>query len=296
MSRRRLPPLNWLKTFESAARLLSFSKAATELHLTQAAVSQHIKGLESQLDTQLFTRLPRGLELTIPGKAYLPAVNEAIEKLSAATSELFDNTQKEIVICVNIAYFIHVLAPKLSQFTEQYPNIKLKFSSHIWLAEANKNADFIISYGSHFKENNRTYRLTVDKLLPVCSPKLLNGKKTPTTVEEINDHTLIHVVGYKEGWSFYCDQLNQLEIKPQNELEFDTLTTTLEMAVQGAGIALGRCSLVKHLIEEGKLISPINMTVKTDEAFSLIDNRKDTTQEFKNYFKHWLLDLSMEYI
>ncbi|WP_434565577.1 LysR family transcriptional regulator (plasmid) [Vibrio chagasii] len=222
MDRKRLPPLNWLRTFESAARLLSFSKAATELHLTQAAVSQHIKGLEAQLDAQLFTRLPRGLELTISGKAYLPAVNEAIDKLSSATTELFDNTQKEIVICVNIAYFIHVLAPKLSQFTEQYPNIKLRFSSHIWLAEANKNSDFIISYGDHFKSSSRTYRLTDDNLIPVCSPKLLNGKEPPTKVEEINEHTLIHVVGYKEGWNYYCDQLNQLAIKPQNELEFDT--------------------------------------------------------------------------
>jgi DNA-binding MarR family transcriptional regulator len=96
MSRRpHLPTLNWLRTFESAARHMSFTTAAAELNLTQAAVSQQIKLLEHYLCQPLFQRMPRGLQLTEAGKAYLPKVKDALDRLSMATQEVFGQVKQE---------------------------------------------------------------------------------------------------------------------------------------------------------------------------------------------------------
>ena len=84
-----LPPLTWLRAFEASARTLSFTHAATELHITQAAVSKHVKSLESHLRQPLFQRRPRGLALTKSGAAYLPKVQDAMERLAIGTQEVF---------------------------------------------------------------------------------------------------------------------------------------------------------------------------------------------------------------
>nr|AHK13956.1 LysR family transcriptional regulator [Pseudomonas sp. A9] len=126
--KKRLPPLNWLRAFEASARHLNFTLAATELNLTQAAISQQVKGLESQLGTTLFKRLARGLELTDAGQAYMPVVHEAIERLIAATDELFGQGRKRyLTIRVNLVFFTTWLAARLGGFREQHPDIGLHF-------------------------------------------------------------------------------------------------------------------------------------------------------------------------
>ena len=84
-----LPPLTWLRAFEASARTLSFTSAATEMHITQAAISKHVKSLEQHLRHPLFIRRPRGLELTKTGAAYLPKVQDALERLAIGTREVF---------------------------------------------------------------------------------------------------------------------------------------------------------------------------------------------------------------
>ena len=121
-----LPPLNWLRAFESAARHLNFTHAAEELSLTQAAVSQQVKGLEMKLGAALFKRLPRGLELSEAGQAYLPAVHEAIERLAAATDEIFGQGHRKVLtVRVNLVFFIHWLAIRLPDFRRLHPDINL---------------------------------------------------------------------------------------------------------------------------------------------------------------------------
>ena len=104
--KKRLPPLNWLRSFEAAARHLNFTQAATELHMTQAALSQQIKGLESRLGCALFKRLPRSLSLTDSGRAYIPGVREAIENLAVITDEVFGKERsRTLSVRVNLVFF-----------------------------------------------------------------------------------------------------------------------------------------------------------------------------------------------
>ena len=130
--KRRLPPLNWLRSFESAARLLSFTAAGEELYLTQAAISQHIKSLEQYLGTPLFIRLPRSLRLTDHGRAYQLRIEPVLNQLADDTDEIFGHdTKNQLVIRVNAAFSVLWLAPRIGRFLAANPNIDLRITNPV---------------------------------------------------------------------------------------------------------------------------------------------------------------------
>jgi LysR family transcriptional regulator, glycine cleavage system transcriptional activator len=291
--KKRLPPLNWIRSFEAAARHLSFTHAALELNLTQAAVSQQIKGLESQLGAVLFKRLPRGLELTNAGSAYLPAVHESVERLSIATEEIFGQGRTDLLnVKVNLVFFLKWLAPKISNFRALYPHINLEITSNIWTDDKESSADndFEIRYGKGKWQALKSDRLTWDELFPVCSPDFLKKNTSLVTPDDLPNHTLLHVIGYEEGWGHWLNQTNHEHIKLSQGFQFDTLITALEMAAQGEGLALGRTSLVDGMIKSGRLVVPFEQRVATDEAFYLVYARSQARHPHADIFRNWLLE------
>lgn len=293
MNKKRLPPLNWLRSFEASARHLNFTLAADELNLTQAAISQQIKGLESQLGMTLFKRLARRLELTEAGRAYMPAVHEAIERLAAATDEIFgEGRAKVITTRVNLVFFTTWLAAKLERFTSVYPSVNLHFSSNIWLEDQDKEVDIDIRYGKGNWPGYKSYRLTWDDLIPVCSPKLLNAdSNVDINIEKtLEKHGLLHVIGYEEGWGYWLKQTGISCVPPSKGMQFDTLITALEMAVLGHGFALGRTSLVATMLAEGKLVAPFTQRVPTSEAFYAVLPEHQYASPQSQAFLDWLLE------
>ena len=289
--KKRLPPLNWLRTFEVSARYLNFTLAATELNMTQAGVSQQIKGLESQLGVALFKRLPRGLELTDAGKAYIPVVHESVERLSLATDEIFGKGRNRLLtIRSTLVFFVHWLAPRIHRFRERYPDIGLRFSSNIWVDEEQKEADLEIRYGNGSWNGFRSERLTWDELLPVCNPVSVMGMSPPKTAEELANHTLLHVVGYEEGWGFWLNQAGFPEVDSEKGIQMDTLISAFEMATLGQGIALGRTSLVADMIESGRLIAPFPVRVPASDAFYLATPDQQYEHPFAETFRNWILE------
>jgi LysR family glycine cleavage system transcriptional activator len=288
--KKRLPPLNWLRAFEASARHLNFTLAAGELNLTQAAISQQVKGLESQLGANLFKRLPRGLALTEAGQAYMPVVHEAVEALAAATDELFGQGRKRLLtVRANLVFFTTWLAPRLGRFRALHPDIGLHFTSNIWRDERRQEADMEICYGKGDWPGLKFSRLTWDELFPVCSPTLFNGVKPPSSPAELPAHTLLHVVGYEEGWGYWLNQTGQHQVDPSQGMQFDTLITALEMATQGHGLALGRTSLVSELIASGRLVVPFEQRVATAEAFYLTCPTHQYTHPNAEAFWSWLI-------
>ncbi|UTD56453.1 LysR substrate-binding domain-containing protein [Halomonas sp. MS1] len=289
--KKRLPPLNWLRSFESSARLQSFTRAAVELNLTQAAISQQIKALESQLGTQLFKRLPRGIALTDAGLAYLPAIHEAIERLAVATDEIFGQGRpKLITVRVNLVFLTTWLAPRLSRFRTLYPNIGLRFTSNIWAGEGYKKeeADMEIRYGQGGWEGMKSERLTWDELFPVCSPSLFTRTSPTDSLEALAEHTLLHVIGYEEGWGYWLNKTGGSHLDTSQGLQFDTLIAALEVASQGIGFALGRSSLVEGMIASGKLIAPFEQRIATSEAFHLAYSDQQYLHPHAEAFRAWL--------
>jgi LysR family glycine cleavage system transcriptional activator len=289
--KKRLPPLNWLRSFEAAARLLNFTQAATELHMTQAALSQQIKGLESQLGCALFKRLPRSVELTDSGQANIPGVRKSLENLALITDEIFGKERsRTLTVKVNLVFFNTWLAPRLADFRLKYPDIDLRFISNLWNAGADIEADIEITYGKGNWKDFNSDRLTWDQLIPVCSPELLNGQAIPECASGLNDYTLLHVVGYEEGWGHWLKNFGHHNIDPSQGIHFDTLMTAMEMAALGHGIALSRTSVARQMLESGRLVAPFNQTTPASESFFLATPSNKPVQAHVQKFNIWLLE------
>ena len=289
--KKRLPHLNWLRSFEASARHLNFTQAAAELHMTQAAVSQQIKGLETKLGCALFVRLPRGLELTDSARAYIPGVREAIEQLALVTDEVFGKERSHtLTVRVNLVFFTTWLAPRLADFRQQHPDIDLRFTSNIWIANQDSDADVEIRYGKGLWPGFTSNRLTWDELIPVCSPELLDSLSPPENPEALGDFTLLHVIGYEEGWGYWLNKLGYHSIDASQGIHFDSLVTALEMAAQGHGVALGRTSLIGPMLESGRLISPFPDRTGTSESFFLVTPSNKAIRPHIEAFRYWLID------
>ncbi|WPY93240.1 transcriptional regulator GcvA [Limimaricola variabilis] len=290
--KKNTPPLNWLRSFEAAARLMSFTRAAAELNMTQAAISQQIKGLEAHLGASLFNRLPRSLELTETGKAYLPAVHEAMERLAAATNEIFgEGRGRLLTVRVNLVFFTRWLAPRLARFRDRHPDIGLRFNSNIWLTEHEKvAAQLDIRYGKGNWPGLDADRLTWDSLMPVCSPELARGVAAQSMDEALTVNTLLHVIGYEEGWGYWLRRAGFTHLDASHGMQFDTLITALEMAERGHGIALGRTSLVAGALAEGGLVAPFDVEAPTSEAFYVVSARGQYQPPQARAFRDWLVE------
>ncbi|MFD2176424.1 LysR substrate-binding domain-containing protein [Veronia pacifica] len=290
--KKRLPPLNWLRSFEAAARHLSFTHASEELHITQAAISQQIKGLESQLGTTLFIRLPRGLRLTEAGSAYLPVVHEAISKLSEITEELFgQGRNKLLTIRVNLVFFINWLSPRLQLFRDLHPQVNLKITSNIWFdgADRKHDADLEVVYGNGRWSDLEARRLTWDTLFPICSPDFRASLPDELTPELLQKQRLLHVIGYEDGWGHWFNRMQVINAEFDQGCQFDTLVNALEVAANHGGIALGRSSLAERYINEKRLVRLFDENVITCEAFYLANSKTKILHPHASLFIDWIM-------
>src|SRR3990167_7882189 len=172
-----LPPLNALKLFEAAARHLSFSKAADELHVTPGAVSQQIKALEDYIGGRLFRRTKRALLLTDAAQASLPILREAFDKLEEASRILTARgDSKRLTVSVAPSLAAKWLVPRLDRFHERMPDIEVWISADMDVVDfAVDDIDLVIRYGGGRYQGLETELLMEESILPVCSPRLLQG-------------------------------------------------------------------------------------------------------------------------
>lgn len=288
MNQKTLPPLNWLRTFEVSARSLNFTKAAQELHLTQGAVSQQIRLLERHLGVALFKRLPRGLALTDEGMSYLPVVQDSISRLAAATNELFSQDQRAPVkIRGSLSFFVHWLAPRLAEFNQLHSNIDIRYISSLWVKDNDADDDFEIRWGSGQWPGYISQRLSWDTLFPVCSPDLAERGVLDSPSDLIN-HTLLHVLGYEEGWGYWLSMVNDEQVDPSRGMQLDTLLASLRLAELGVGVALARSSMVEDMLADGRLIEPFDIRIPASESFYLVRKSGTDLSSEATLFFDWL--------
>jgi len=290
---RKLPPLNWLRAFEASARSLSFTQAAAELNLTQAAISKQVKLLELYLREQLFIRNPRSLELTKTGEAYLPKVRDSFDRLAAGTHELFGRRRSEILtIRCMVGFSINWLAPRLPRFMERHPGLVVRIISSVWGSEFDKDQfDLDIRYGMGKWPGLTAERLTWETITPVCSPALLQGDQPLREPADLKHHPLLHVLGYEEGWGLWLEAAGVGgDIDTGCGLHFDTSLLAFEVAAKGAGIALGRSSMTGKELEAGRLVAPFDLRLPIDEAFHLLMPVDGTAHPDIGLFRDWILE------
>ncbi|MGA1109871.1 MAG: transcriptional regulator GcvA [Pseudomonadales bacterium] len=292
MSTRRLPHLTWLRAFEASARHLSFTNAAQELNLTQAAISKQVKLLEHYLREPLFERKPRSLVLTKVGAAYLPKVRDGFERLAAGTEEVFGLRRSEVLtVRAPVGYSVNWIAPRLQGFFHHHPDINLRLVSSVWGDQFdNERFDLDIQYGTGHWPGYKADRLTWEVIKPVCAPSLLYGKNAIRKPADLAHHRLLHVLGYEEGWADWLRFAKTNGINSGQGLQFDTSLLAFEFAAHGGGVALARSSMFNIEIERGRLVEPFSIEAPLHEAFHLISPETGRDHPDAQKFREWLLD------
>ena len=283
-----LPNLIWLRSFETAARLGSFTAAADDLGLTQAAVSTHIRNLESQLGHALFLRSTRKLALTEIGKAYLPSVRKAIDELSLSTAGLFGARQSgTVTLRAPISTTVLVVAPQLPAFLEEHPTIKVRLLSAIWaetVLETEVHIDIRLGIGKW--PDGHADLLARDTIIPVCAPLLAEAIDTPAALLAT---PLIHILGFEDHWDRYFEECGLERPKGQRRVTVDTTLAAVELAAAGAGVALILERAAIRLEEAGRLKIPLDIRIPLGQDHYLVerDHSARTRPEVETV-KDWL--------
>src|SRR6188472_3322496 len=251
----RLPSLNGLRAFEAAARHLSFTQAAAELNVTQTAISHQIKRLEEELGVRLFVRQNRALTLTPQAVDYLPGIRAAFNDLRLATDRLLRKDDDHVLTVSTLASLAAKwLLPRLTAFQEAHHGIDVRITTSTSLVDFQRDkVDAAIRYGRGQWAGLRADWLMADELFPVCSPALLQGDKPLRCPEDLAHHTLLHTTGgYEDDWRLWLTAAGFSAGMPRRvELGFDLIFMTIQAAIDGVGIALGRTSYVQDDIAKG---------------------------------------------
>jgi LysR family transcriptional regulator, glycine cleavage system transcriptional activator len=288
----RLPSLNGLRAFEAAARHLSFTNAATELNVTQTAISHQIRRLEQELGIRLFVRQNRSLVLTAEARDYLPGVRAAFNDLRLATDRLLRKDNDHVLTISTLASMAAKwLLPRLSAFQEAHPGIDVRITTSSALVDfKGGDVDAAIRYGRGRWPGLRADWLTADELFPVCSPALLGGNRPLKCPEDLAHYTLLHSSGsYDDDWRLWLTAAGlPINISEQPGLTFDLILMTVQAAIDGIGVAMGRTSYVEADIAKGRLVVPFSITLPADAGFYLVspEARADTPK--LTAFRQWL--------
>lgn len=230
MTQRHLPNLAWIRSFEAAARLSSFTRAASALGLTQTAVSLHIKALEGSLGTLLFHRAPRRVHLTEVGEAYLAAVGRGLDEIAAATDQLFARPGRQTVtLRAPLSTVLLHLTDRVPHFMTAHPEVNLCLLSTIWAGTGGSDAaDLELRIGPPGPGK----RLSDEPILPVSR----SGRAGP----------LISVMGFEDHWPRYLASRTQPALVDERSVTVDTTAAALSIAAAGGGVALALASHLRH--------------------------------------------------
>ena len=261
--------LNWLRTFEAAARLSGFSAAGRELGLTQVAVSQQIKALETKLGHELFIRQAKKVHLTEAGRAYLQSVREGLEKLSFATYGLFGSDIKQTIVIRGSISVLTWLTPRLQDFRNLYPNINLKLVTSLWpdpIDTQKIDLDIVLSSSSQFTVASE--KLSDEFLVPVY------GNQSTNHVSGIKDLLAlqpIQIVGFDDHWSRYQEHFDlQHDQRQFPQLQVDTSVIAIDLVASGIGVAVVIERFAQQAIEAGKPICIVGDPIPLDQSHFLI--------------------------
>jgi LysR family glycine cleavage system transcriptional activator len=285
----RLPPLNWLRAFEASARALSFTEAAQELHMTQSAVSQQIKSLESALGRQLFHRRARGLELTDIGRGYLPTVQAAFNTLEEGTAILTGRNEPDVLeLHSNISFAIFWLTPRLHDFLQQYPWVNLDVATSIWPTEKPRNlaaVEIVLGLGKW--EGRAGQRLTRDTIFPVCTPEV--AARIHDVSDLLKEH-LFDLPGTLQTWdNWLSGHIGNRKYPTPRIHRGSTWVLSMNWALQGLGVTLAHDTVANGLIAEGRLVRLFEYALPMKEAYYLIAPEGSLINPAAKAFKTWLM-------
>lgn len=260
---RTLPPLNALRAFEAVARHLSFTKAAEELHVTPAALSHQLRGLEEHLGTGLFHRRARTIELTQSGRLLYPGIQSGFDQLRAAVDRLSSRpANRVLVISAGPGFTAKWLAPRLYRFIEVHPEIDARISAGslpVDLAKADVDIAIRVSNGDH--PGLHVERLMEERILPLCSPRLLEGDHGLKSPADLARFPLIHIdlpppAPQGATWAYWFQEAGITGIDAERGLRFNVVDHAHDAAIAGAGVVMAHKVIASYDMAAGRLVAP----------------------------------------
>lgn len=289
---RRLPPLNALRAFEAAARHLSFTRAAGELNVTQAAISHQVKALEERLGLSLFRRVNRGLLLTEEGQSLFPVIRDALDTLADGVERVRQReTRGMLTVSVLPSFAVKWLVPRLSHFQDRHPDIDLRISASERLVDFARDAiDIAVRFGRGFWPGLRVDRLFREAFTPVCSPALARQLKEPADLARVvlleEDMLLTPELPTWRDWLAAAGVGN---VDPSRGPRFSHTHIMLQAAIDGRGVALSQVVLAADDLAAGRLVAPFALRLPTDYAHYVVGPSVTADRPKVKAFREWML-------
>lgn len=301
MTRPAVPQLDLLIGFEAAARHLSFTRAAAELHLTQSAISRQVQALEQQLGVPLFERRHRALLLTEAGQLLQRSTAEALRTIEQTTRRIRGLKSPRTLTVTTVVSFASLwLVPRLPRFRALHPLADVRIAADNRVVDLTRERmDVAIRYCAPDRAPPHARKLFGEEVMPMCSPQLLKDRARPLRKpEDLRHHTLLHddmvdVTPWLE-WSTWLEAQGLGDLRPAGDLHFSLYDQMIHAALDGQGVALGRLPLLGHLIESRRLVAPFasgkRMSMpQTTRAFFVIPEPAAAARPEVQAFVDWVV-------
>jgi DNA-binding transcriptional LysR family regulator len=296
MHRSELPRLDLLRSFEAAARLASFTRAADELALTQSAVSRQVQLLEESVGAPLFIRRHRAIELTEAGRVLQRAVDDTLERLRDATARIRGMAQPRQVSVTTTPGFASLwLIPRLARFTARHPEVDVRVSATLEVMDlARSGIDVAVRFMPVARGHGQP--LFEETIVPVCAPALVRDAARPLRQPaDLARHTLLAVDSHEADslmadWAPWLVAMGQPDLRMRNTLRFSAYTEAVEAAMAGQGVVIGRLPLVTRLIAAGRLVAPFKAGASSRRGYFVDIAPRSEAQVVTRDLVAWLLE------
>jgi len=294
--RRQLPPLNAVRAFEAAARHLSFTKAAEELFVTPAAVSQQVKSLEAHLGRPLFRRLNRAMALTDAGRLLLPGFGAGLDEIAQAVRALKAEAEHgPLDVNTSPAFASKWLIPRLDGFRHGAPEVEVRITASMELVDFDRDeVDVAIRFGVGDYAGLAAEWLMGEEVFPVCAPGLIDGEHPLETPEDLRFHLLLHDGTRQLGdltpdWSMWLQAAGVDSVNPNYGMTLRPGSMVVEAALEGQGVALGRRSLVAGDLATGRLVRPFALSLPISFSHWLVYKPEALKRPKIKAFRDWIV-------
>lgn len=294
--RKELPPLTALRSFEAVGRHLSFTKAADELSVTQAAISHQIRTIEDFLGVKLFERHGRGVLLTPNGNALLSLTSECFDRIAHLAHEIGQSkSTRRLNITVTPFFSGKWLVPRLTEFSALHPDFELKLHHSFAIPAGGKlDSDLTIYFGEGQWPGTVSDALFSANIIPLCSPRLLKGKFPLTSIENLGKHTLIHEFNHN-WWTQWLAQSGIKGVNPRKGPVVDDPNVLVDTAVAGQGVILGPPDFLADYIAAGKLVAPFGAKPHIDIDYFLVYEPSALANANARLFREWVIHQAKTY-
>lgn len=299
--------LHAIKYFDAAARNNSFTRAAEELHVTQGAVSQQIRGLEEQIGTKLFTRLARGLTLTTAGERLYRTVSKLLQELDTELQAIHPNaSDKTLAIRSSPSFSMTWLMPRLNSFSRLHPEIEIRLLGEMFGMSASRmdmeSIDVLVLYG---KLTERTDQIVVplmtEYLLPVVNGDYMTRHPPITQASDFSEHALLHDDSPWEGAPSFAEWGEWLRVATQDNSDkvenfvrhghqYNLSQLAINAALQGQGVAMARTSLILEHLTREQLIPAVPICVRASAQYGLVLNANSEKKWSIQIFRDWIVE------